>query len=86
MADIAEYISLTSHSNAIAYLERYDKKLILLQHNPKMGTACINKNILHKCRVLRFESHIVIYEENQEKSEIFIIRIFHHSVNYQKQI
>ncbi|MEA3491043.1 MAG: type II toxin-antitoxin system RelE/ParE family toxin [Campylobacterota bacterium] len=80
ISDIIDHIAKESESNALAYLERYDERMALLQANPKMGTPCANKNIDKVCRVLTSESHIVIYEESND--EIFIIRIFHQSVNY----
>lgn len=80
ISSIIAYIAKESQNNALAYLERYEERIALLQANPKMGTPCVNKNIDKVCRVLTSESHIVIYQESSD--EIFIIRIFHQSVNY----
>jgi len=79
------YIEKISEQNAINYLDRYEKKIALLQLHPEMGTYCSNKNIKQECRVLIFESHIIIYNVDRDNNEIFILRIFHHSVNYQEK-
>lgn len=60
LGDIVDYIAQTSVNNALAYLERYEDRIELLQENPKMGTLCANKNINHDCRVLKSESHLII--------------------------
>lgn len=86
LEEAISYISLESKSNAKAYLDRYNQKIELLRTNPKIGTYCKNKNINMECRILLFESHIIIYKILEEKKEIFIIRIFHTSRNYQKDM
>lgn len=78
------YIEKTSEQKAINYLDRYEKKIALLQLNPEMGTYCSNKNIKQDCRILIFESHIIIYTIHRDNNEIFILRIFHHTTNYQE--
>ncbi len=85
LLDVMIHIEKTSQKNAINYLDRYEKKIALLQSNPEMGTYCSNKNIKRDCRVLIFESHIIIYTVDKDRNEIFILRIFHHSVNYQEK-
>lgn len=84
--DIFTYVAEKSLTNALAYLERYEEKIVLLQDNPKMGTLCKNKNINKVCRVLQLESHLMIYEEDEEKCELFIVRIFHQTVNYPSKV
>ena len=84
--EIFTYIAEESLTNALAYLERYEKKIVLLQDNPKMGTLCKNKNINKECRVLKLDSHLMIYEEDEEKCELFIVRIFHQAVNYPSKV
>lgn len=79
------YIEKISEQNAINYLDRYEKKIALLQLNPELGTYCSNKNIKQDCRVLIFESHIIIYTIDRANNEIFILRIFHHTTNYQEK-
>lgn len=78
------HIYAESKTNAIAYRERYEKKIELLKNNPKMGTDCHNKNIRLECRVLVFESHIIVYKLDFENSTILIIRVFHQTKNYQE--
>ena len=88
-ADLLEmivHIEASSPKNALEYLQRYEKKIALLRLNPEMGTYCANKKIEKNCRVLIFESHIIIYSINPAVNEIFIIRIFHHSVNYKGKL
>lgn len=80
------HIEQSSPQNALKYLERYKKKILLLALNPEMGTYCSNKNIQKNCRILIFESHVIIYSFDANHNEIFIIRIFHHSVNYKGKI
>lgn len=80
------HIESSSPQNALEYLDRYEKTITLLSLNPEMGTHCHNKNIKQTCRVLVFESHLIIYSIDSTHREIFLIRIFHHSVNYQKQL
>ena len=72
-----------SSANARAYRVRYERKIELLRHNPEMGTECHNKHIDLNCRVLVFESHLIVYETDVD--EILIIRIFHQSKNYQQE-
>ena len=79
------HIYAESRTNAIAYRERYEKKIVLLQSNPEMGTDCNNKNIKLNCRVLVFESHIIVYRLDFENNEILIIRVFHQTKNYQEE-
>jgi plasmid stabilization system protein ParE len=86
LEEMLDYISNESLANALAYLERYEKKIELLAFNPQMGTPCHLKNINQNCRVLPFESHLVIYEERKDKQTIFIIRVFHASSDYQTKI
>jgi len=81
-----EFISKESKLNAQEYLAKYEKKISLLQENPEMGTDCKNKLIKRICRVLVFESHLIVYQVKKEQKEILIIRIFHGSVNYQEKI
>lgn len=80
--DIVAYIAEESLTNALEYLERYEERIVLLQDNPKMGTHCKNKNINKECRVLKSDSHIIVYTEDEERCELFIMRIFHQAVNY----
>jgi hypothetical protein len=35
-----------------------------------MGTLCKNKNIHKPCRVLKLDSHLMIYEEDEKKCEL----------------
>lgn len=81
-----EYINQTSQTNAKNYLIKYENKIELLRLNPYMGTHCKNKLIKKDCRVLIFESHIIIYRVNEEKNEILIVRIFHATENYQDKV
>jgi len=82
LTDALEYIAKTSTQNALEYLLRYEKKIELLGLNPYMGTECLNKLIKRECRVLIHESHIIIYKIDEKNKNIFIIRIYHSSVNY----
>jgi len=82
LEDAIAYIANTSTKNALEYLLRYEDKIELLRLNPQMGTKCINKNINRDCRVLINESHIIIYNIDEASNSIFIIRIYHSSVDY----
>ena len=84
--EVIAYIAKESKTNALHYLNRYEEKIELLKQNPLMGADCKNKLIKRDCRVLVHESHIIIYQINQEKNVIFIVRIFHGSENYQEKI
>jgi len=75
-------IASESKNNALNYLARYEEKIELLRLNPFMGVECKNKLIKRDCRVLVHESHIIVYKVVDDKKEIFLIRIFHSSVNY----
>lgn len=77
-----DHIAKESVSNAIHYLSGYEDKLELLRLNPYMGVTCKNKLIKRDCRVLIYASHIIIYKVDEDKKEIFIIRIYHGSVDY----
>lgn len=72
------HIASESKNNAINYLARYKEKIELLS----MGVECKNKLIKRDCRVLVHESHLIVYKVLEDKNEIFLIRVFHSSVNY----
>ena len=76
------YIAKESVTNALNYLKRYEKKIELLRQNPFIGVECKNKLIKRDCRVLVHESHIIIYDLDEENKDIFIIRIYHSSTDY----
>ena len=80
--DSISHIAKDSVSNALNYLKNYEDKIELLRLNPHMGVACKNKLIKRDCRVLVYESHIIIYKIDSKIDEIFIIRIYHGSVDY----
>lgn len=82
LEDAIEYIAKTSVKNALEYLLRYEDKIELLRLNPQMGTKCINKSIKRDCRIVVNESHIIIYSIDETLNSIFIIRIYHSSVDY----
>ena len=82
LIDALDHISNISTKNALEYLLRYEKKIELLRLNPQMGTECLNKFIKRECRVLVHESHIIIYSIDASIDSIFIIRIYHSSVDY----
>jgi plasmid stabilization system protein ParE len=86
LLEMIVHIEESSLQNALEYLDRYEKKIALLRLNPEMGTYCSNKKIQKNCRVLVFESHVIIYSIDPELNEIFIIRIFHHAVNYKGKV
>jgi len=76
------HIAKNSISNALNYLKNYEDKIELIRLNPYMGTECKNKLIQRDCRVLVYQSHIIIYSVDSKLNEIFIIRIYHGSVDY----
>jgi len=76
------YIAQESVTNALHYLKKYEDKIELLRLNPYMGVECKTKLIRRKCRILVYESHIIIYKVDDNLDEIFIIRIYHGSVDY----
>ena len=80
--DAISHIAEGSVSNALSYLTNYNKKIELLILNPYMGVECKNKLIQRDCRVLIYESHIIIYRVDDILSNILIIRIYHGSANY----
>lgn len=82
LSDAVSHIASQSKTNALDYLARYEKKIELLRLNPLMGVGCKNKSIKRDCRVLVHESHIMVYKVLEDKDTIFIIRIFHSTVNY----
>ena len=86
LEEMIDHIAKESLPNALAYLERYEKTVDLLSRNPQMGTKCINKNIRRECRIIVFESHLIVYRTMSEEQEIRIIRIFHHRVDYAKKM
>jgi plasmid stabilization system protein ParE len=79
-------IATESKINALAYLSRYEEKIELLRLNPYMGVECKNKLIKRDCRVLVHESHMVVYKVMEDTTEIYLIRIFHGSVDYAKKV
>ena len=72
--------------NAMKYLSDYENKIELLQLNPYMGIECKTKLINRDCRVLIYKSHIIIYRVDNDKNEIFLIRIYHGTVDYVKKL
>ncbi|MCT7446739.1 type II toxin-antitoxin system RelE/ParE family toxin [Aliarcobacter skirrowii] len=86
LEEAISYISKESSRNAFEYLSRYENKIELLKLNPNMGNNCKNKNIKKSCKILVHESHIIVYKVIKSKKEIFIIRIFHASVNYKNKL
>lgn len=80
--DAISHIAKDSVSNALNYLSNYEDKVELLRLNPYMGVECKNKLIKRDCRVLVYKSHIIIYKIDSKIDEIFIIRIYHGSVDY----
>jgi plasmid stabilization system protein ParE len=82
LEDAISYIAKESVSNALKYLKNYEDKIKLLSLNPYMGTECKNKLIKRDCRVLIYESHIIIYRVDESLDSIFLIRIYHGSVDY----
>ena len=81
-----EYIAKESVLNALGYLKSYEDKIELLKLNPEMGTECQNKLIRRDCRILVHASHLIIYRVNNNLNEIFIIRIYHGSVDYANRL
>ena len=76
------YIAQESITNAMSYLSGYEEKIELLLLNPYMGVACKAKLINKDCRVLVYQNHLIIYRVDKDKSELFIIRVYHASVDY----
>ena len=82
LEDAISHIAIESVTNALTYLTNYEKKIELLRLNPYMGVECKNKLIKRDCRVLVYESHIIIYNVEESLKNIFIIRMYHASVDY----
>jgi plasmid stabilization system protein ParE len=82
LEDAISHIAKDSVTNALNYLTDYEEKIELLRLNPYMGVECKNKLIQRDCRVLVYRSHIIIYKVDTTIDEIFIIRIYHGSVDY----
>jgi len=86
LEEAISHIAKESATNAINYLSGYENKIELLQHNPYIGVGCKNKLIRRDCRLLVFESHIIIYRLDKSINEVFIIRIYHGSVDYANKL
>lgn len=84
--DSISHIVIYSKINALDYLARYEEKIDLLRLNPYMGSECQNKLIKRDCRILVHESHLIIYKVLEETNEIYLIRIFHGSVDYANKV
>jgi len=82
LEDAISHIAKESISNALDYLKNYEDKIKLLQLNPYMGLECKNKMIKRECRILTYKSHLIIYQIDKSLDYIFIIRIYHSSVDY----
>lgn len=82
LEDAISHIAKESVQNALNYLKSYEKKIELLKLNPFMGVECENKLIKRECRILVFKSHIIIYKINESIDDIFLIRMYHGSVDY----
>jgi plasmid stabilization system protein ParE len=82
LEDAVSYIAEESVEIALNYLTKYEEKIELLRLNPFMGVKCLNKLIKRDCRVLVYESHIIIYKVDENIDQILIIRIYHASVDY----
>ena len=82
LEDAIYHIAKESKTNALAYLSKYEEKIELLKLNPFMGVEFKSKLIKKECRILVHESHIIIYKVDMNINEIFIIRIYHSSVDY----
>jgi plasmid stabilization system protein ParE len=80
--DAISHIAKESIGNALNYLKNYENKIELLRLNPYMGLECKNKLIQRDCRILPYKSHIIIYKVDEGLNDIFIIRIYHGSVDY----
>jgi len=76
------HIAQESITNAMNYLLGYEEKIELLLSNPYMGAACKAKRINRDCRVLVYQSHLIIYSVDKNNNELFIIRIYHTSEDY----
>ena len=82
LEETISHIAQESISNAMSYLSGYEEKIELLLLNPYMGVTCKAKLINRDCRVLVYQSHLIIYKADKDKSELFIIRVYHASVDY----
>ncbi len=82
LEEAISHIVQESITNAMNYLSGYEEKVELLLSNPYMGVECKAKRINRDCRILIYQSHLIIYRVDQEKDELFIIRIYHTSVDY----
>jgi len=80
------HIAKESIKNALNYLKNYEDKIELLQLNPYMGVECKNKRINRDCRILLYKSHIIIYKVNTDLNEIFIVRVYHSTVDYANKL
>ncbi len=67
LEDAISHIAKDSIINALNYLTKYEDKIKLIKRD---------------CRVLVYESHIIIYQIDKSLEQIFIIRIYHGSVDY----
>ena len=76
------HIAQESITNAMNYLFGYEEKIELLLSNPYMGVACKAKRINRDCRVLVYQSHLIVYNVDKNNNELFIIRIYHASEDY----
>ena len=82
LEEAISYIAQESIINTMTYLSGYEEKIELLLLNPYMGVTSKAKLINRDCRVLVYQSHLIIYRVDKDKSELLIIRIYHASEDY----
>lgn len=63
------------------YLKGIDSTFHYLAENPLNGNQC--NYISEGLRKLRYESHVIFYEKNDNKNEILIVRVLHKSMDYE---
>jgi len=82
---IAEYLKNKEH-DPLPFLQELKERIELLAHQPLMGVPCVNKGIEKECRIYFTGNYLIVYRFNRREKNIFILNVFHQSVNYPKKV
>ncbi|MDR3263012.1 MAG: type II toxin-antitoxin system RelE/ParE family toxin [Clostridiales bacterium] len=88
LKDIVSYIAADSVSRALKMHDVIMERLHLLEANPNIGGYPKTKKLKAEgYRKLIIENYIVMYRLSElKKNEIYIIRVFHGAMNYEKHL
>ena len=77
-----ELITEDKPSVAVAYIDKLEEHIELLQDNPHLGLECKAKKVYLNCRVLIYEDYLIFYKISH--NDIHILRILNSKINYQE--